>query len=411
MRRRLVGYALWAVVMGVFFMLPGMVVLAVVPLTVLALGFLLEPPKGISVERTLPDRNVGLGEEIEISLRVKATKGIGLIVLREIPHPGLVPQDEPRWLLFKGPRPLKTTVKYRLKAEAWGHLVIPKTEALSLNPLGIRSSWGVYGNESVLNISFPVNVLTMHGKGLNQRGVPGSATALRGALSMDFREVRRYQPGDSVKSINWKATARMGRVMANEYERENRGTVLMIIDANPDTEPGRVGGTYSRAVELVSLLTGRLLENEYHVGLYLLGKGRFILPSSGSKHLRRIIHEMTSQGGGYSRWEGLDEAVKSIADQITHYSPRILLITSVNPFREVSLKRGVYTLKGMYRSRTPLLIVDITGDRGTGTGTLENLERKAIKKVLIGHGSRVVMWNTGTASAGDMASIVLGMIV
>ncbi len=410
MKRQLVGYALWAVVMGVFFMVPGMMVLAVVPLTVLALGFLLEPPKGISVERTLPGRGIGPGEEIEVSLRVKATKGIGLIVLREVPHPGLAPQGELRWFLFKGLRPLETTLKYRLKAEAWGHLRIRRTEALSLNPLGIRSSWGVYGNESVLNIGLPANVITMHGKGLKQRGLPGSRTALKGAASMDFKEVRRYQPGDSVKSINWKATARTGQAMANEYEREARGTVLLIIDASPDTEPGRVGGTYSRAVELASLLTGHLLENEYHVGLYLLGKGKFVLPSSGSKHLRRIIHEMVSGGGGYSRWKGLDEAVKSIADQITHYSPTILLITSVNPLREVSLKRGVYTLRGMYRSRTPLLIVDITGDRGTGTGTLENIEKKAIRKVLIGHGSRVVVWDTGTASAEAMASLVLGMI-
>ncbi len=410
MKRRLVGYALWATAMGVFFIVPGMLVLAVVPLTILAVGLLLEPPKGVFIRRTLPEGQIRLGEEVEISLTVRATKGIGLIVVRETPHPGLRPQGKLQWVLFKGIRPLNATVRYRIKVEAWGHLEIPRTEVLSLNPLGIRNSWGVYGSKSKLFINLPANVPTMREVGLKRRGLPGSRTALKGVASMDFKEVRQYQPGDSVKTINWKATARTGQFMANEYEMEARGTVLLVIDARPDTEPGKVGGLYSQAVELASLLAGQLLENEYHVGLYLLGKGKFVLPSSGSKHLRRIIHEMGSQGGGYATWEGLDEAVMDIAGQITHYSPTILMITRINPVREASLKRGVYMLRGMYRSRTPLFIVDIVGNQDTVAGALRTLEKKAIRKLLISYGAKVVVWNTKTAGADIMASRVLGMI-
>lgn len=410
MKRRIVGYSLWAIVMGVLFMVPGMLVLAVVPLAILGVGLLLDPPWGIHLERTLSTGHVQLGEKVEVSVRVRVSRGIGLLILRERPHPGLVPGGKTLWVLFKGIKPLETTVRYRLRAEAWGRLEIPRTEVLSFNPLGIRSSWGVYGDKSGLSVDLPANISIIHGKGFKRRGLPGGSAALRGAVSMDFREVRHYQPGDSVKVINWKATARTGQLMANEYERESRGTVLLMVDASPDTEPGRPGEIYSRAVELAALLAGHLLENEYHVGLYVLGRRRLILPSSGSKHLRIILHEMTAQGGRPSRWEGLDEAVKDIAGQIVHYSPTIVLITEVNSLKENSLKRGAYTLRSMYRSRPPLLIVDIVKSREKDINTLKRLETQAIRKALIGQGAKLMVWKTGTVSTGVIASRVLEMV-
>ncbi len=50
---------------------------------------------------------------------------------------------------------------------------------------------------------------------------------------VEFHAVREYQPGDPLRIINWKATARTGgRIMANEYESERKVDVIFIVDAS-----------------------------------------------------------------------------------------------------------------------------------------------------------------------------------
>lgn len=55
------------------------------------------------------------------------------------------------------------------------------------------------------------------------------ASAFRGS-GMEFHQMREYQPGDDVKLINWRAYAKVGRIMVNEYIEERDRTVILLID-------------------------------------------------------------------------------------------------------------------------------------------------------------------------------------
>ena len=57
-------------------------------------------------------------------------------------------------------------------------------------------------------------------------------SAFRGS-GAEFEEVREYAPGDEVKSIDWKVTARMGRPYVKVFREERELSVMLAVDVSP----------------------------------------------------------------------------------------------------------------------------------------------------------------------------------
>ncbi len=122
----------------------------------------------------------------------------------------------------------------------------------------------------------------------------------RGAGS-DFRELREHQPEDTVRRVDWKATARRGRLMVREYEEPREFTIRIIFDASIDMCFGaRESGGFANAVSLAARLA-HLARAEHiflHVSLYdqwsvqrqPMGRG-----AMGMQRLLRRLVEMPRQ--------------------------------------------------------------------------------------------------------------------
>jgi len=118
---------------------------------------------------------------------------------------------------------------------------------------------------------------------------------------MEFAEVREYQPGDDIRSIDWNVTARMGRPFVKIFEEERELTVMLMVDASSSGEFGSIEQTKNEiAVELCALLAFSAIKNNDRVGLIIFTDRieRFVPPKKGRKHVLRVVRELLAQFEG-----------------------------------------------------------------------------------------------------------------
>ncbi len=85
---------------------------------------------------------------------------------------------------------------------------------------------------------------------------------------MEFAEVRLYQPGDEVRTIDWNVTARTGVPHVKRYAEERELTVMLLVDASASTRFGSVRQLKSAlAAELGAVLAFSAITNNDKVGL------------------------------------------------------------------------------------------------------------------------------------------------
>jgi uncharacterized protein (DUF58 family) len=112
---------------------------------------------------------------------------------------------------------------------------------------------------------------------------------------LSFEEVREYQPGDDVRSIDWNVTARMGQPFIKRYIEERERTLILLIDVSGSQGFGTQRHT-KRAVaaELAALLSFCAIHNNDRVGLITFTDTveLFIPPAKGTRHALRLIREI-----------------------------------------------------------------------------------------------------------------------
>lgn len=119
-------------------------------------------------------------------------------------------------------------------------------------------------------------------------------SAFKGA-GMEFDEVREYQPGDEVRSIDWNVTARQGRPYVKRFHEEREMTVMFLVDMSASGQFGT--STQSKnelAAELCALLSFSAVKSNDKAGLMMFTDKveRFIPPAKGITHALRIIREV-----------------------------------------------------------------------------------------------------------------------
>ena len=110
-----------------------------------------------------------------------------------------------------------------------------------------------------------------------------------------FEEVREYQPGDEIRSIDWNVTARMGHPFVKRYIEERELTVFLMLDASASMGFGSVSQSKRDVVaEIAALLTLCAVSNNDKVGLILFTDAieRFVPPRKGPRHGLRIIRDL-----------------------------------------------------------------------------------------------------------------------
>jgi uncharacterized protein (DUF58 family) len=114
---------------------------------------------------------------------------------------------------------------------------------------------------------------------------------------MEFSEVREYQIGDDIRSIDWNVSARFGHPYIKVFEEERELTVMLLVDLSGSLVFGSVDKTKQQiAAELTAILAFSAMKNNDKVGLILFTDEieKFVPPRKGKSHVLRIIREILS---------------------------------------------------------------------------------------------------------------------
>ncbi len=112
---------------------------------------------------------------------------------------------------------------------------------------------------------------------------------------MEFAEVREYQVGDDIRTIDWNVSARMGHTYVKVFEEERELTVMLVVDVSSSGN----FGTYERmkgeiAIEICALLAFSAIKNNDKVGLIIFTDRieKFVPPKKGKMHVLRVLREL-----------------------------------------------------------------------------------------------------------------------
>jgi uncharacterized protein (DUF58 family) len=114
---------------------------------------------------------------------------------------------------------------------------------------------------------------------------------------MEFSEVREYQVGDDIRSIDWNVSARFGHPFIKVFEEERELTLMLLVDLSGSLVFGSVDKTKQQiAAELTAVLAFSAMKNNDKVGLILFTDEieKFVPPRKGKSHVLRIVREILS---------------------------------------------------------------------------------------------------------------------
>jgi uncharacterized protein (DUF58 family) len=112
---------------------------------------------------------------------------------------------------------------------------------------------------------------------------------------MEFAEVREYELGDDVRTIDWNVSARMNHPYVKVFDEERELTVMILFDASSSESFGsrsQIKGAV--AIEIAALLASSAIRNNDKVGLIIFSEtvDKFVAPRKGRKHILRVVREL-----------------------------------------------------------------------------------------------------------------------
>ncbi|HEY1953469.1 MAG TPA: DUF58 domain-containing protein [Gemmatimonadaceae bacterium] len=140
-----------------------------------------------------------------------------------------------------------------------------------------------------------VKLIELKTRGLVNSVFTGEYRSVFKGQGMEFSEVREYQPGDEVRSIDWNVTARMRRPFVKRYIEERELTVMLVVDLSGSERFGTVRRFKSElASELAAVLAMSAVRNNDRVGVLLFTDRieHVIPPRKGRRHVLRIIRDL-----------------------------------------------------------------------------------------------------------------------
>jgi uncharacterized protein (DUF58 family) len=140
-----------------------------------------------------------------------------------------------------------------------------------------------------------VKLLELRTRGLVNSLFTGEYRSVFKGQGMEFSEVREYQPGDEVRSIDWNVTARMRRPFVKRYIEERELTVMLAVDLSGSERFGTRGRFKSElASELAAVLAMSAIRNNDRVGAVLFTDRieHVVPPRKGRRHALRLMRDL-----------------------------------------------------------------------------------------------------------------------
>jgi uncharacterized protein (DUF58 family) len=238
------------------------------------------------------DRDRALeGDEVDARVEIESAAGADrLEVLLPLPPELSTPDRNPlAFALRPGER---RDLELRVACDRWGAFVLGPVLFRARDVLGFHSWEGHAGERLPLRVYPSVETLRSLVPPLDTQVFVGNQVARTHGDGIEFADVREWVPGDRVRRINWRATARRGELWVNDQHPERNTDVVLFLDTFAEVRvQGR--GTHDLAVRAATSLAHRYLQRKDRVALVSFGGFlSWLLPASGTLQLYKIVDSL-----------------------------------------------------------------------------------------------------------------------
>jgi uncharacterized protein (DUF58 family) len=147
-----------------------------------------------------------------------------------------------------------------------------------------------------------VRLIEIKTRGMVNQVFSGEYHSVFKGRGMEFSEVREYQFGDDIRTIDWNVSARFNHPFVKVYEEERELTVMLVVDFSRSGSFGTARQLKNEiAAEICAVLAFSAIKNNDKVGLIMFTDRieKFVPPKKGRAHILRIVRELISlQPGG-----------------------------------------------------------------------------------------------------------------
>lgn len=207
---------------------------------------------------------------------------------------------------------------------------------------------------------------------------------------IEFSQVREYQPGDDIRTIDWNVTARSRVPHVKQFIEERDLTIVLAVDISPSMSFGSVDRRkIDVAMELVSVLSFAAVQNGDRVGLLLFSDSiaKFIPPRRGRIHAQTLVRSALAGG--------IESSGRADLSVVSRYLERVLVKRSIvvllsdfldfdyeRPLRRLNEKHDVIAISiaDPREERFPDRGIVRLVDRETGRAALVDLGRNDVAR-------------------------------
>ncbi len=353
----------------------------------------------LSAERTLEN------DELDVRVTLAAEVGAERVeVLLQLPR---------RLALIDGVNPVqlrladgeRRELTYRLRCARWG--------AFRVGRINLRThDWfGLFERELVLDRREPLkvypseeNVRTLL-KPVETQVFSGNHVARQKGEGIEFADLRPFVPGDRIRHVNWRASARRGELWINEHHAERNADVVILLDSFAEARRGD-RSTLDPALRAAGTLAARYLQQKDRVGFVTFGGIlNWLLPTTGAVQLYRIVDAMLDT-----------QIVLSYAwRDIRTVPPRTLppqaLVLALTPLLDNRSEAALLDLRGR---GFDLVVIEISplsllpaprGEAGELADRLWRLRREAMRGRFERAGIPVAVWEDESSLAAALEEV------
>ena len=207
---------------------------------------------------------------------------------------------------------------------------------------------------------------------------------------MEFEEVRAYQIGDDVRTIDWNVSARFGHPYVKVFREERELTVMLLVDMSKSHQFG-TSRQLKRdlTAEVCATLAFSAIQNNDKVGLICFTDRveKFVPPKKGTTHVLRVIRELL-----YHRPEGTGTDLAGAFDHLNRVLTRRSVVFLVSDFQA----GGYETAMSIARRRHDVIPISITDRREIElppVGLVELVDAETGRTVVVDTSSRKLRWD------------------
>lgn len=311
MRRGLVAAALGVAGVGAALGRAMVVVLAVVPLSVLAVESLRAPNEPtVAIERDLSTEAPALGDRVTVRVTVENEGATMADCLIADSLPDGIDAIETPQRSVRLPAGATTTLEYAVVARRGIHEFGP-VSVTARGPVSEATT------EAAIDSSFDCQP---SGRPLSVRASVtrrvGDRTADTGGSGVEFHSVREYRPSDSQRRVDWRRFARTGELTTVQFRQESATTVYLLVDVRESCAVrGRAADptALSYAVDATERLAYALLSRGIDVGVGLYPTAVGSLPPGGGNAQRTRIERLLGGHESLPWGEGVDVPTGGVA--------------------------------------------------------------------------------------------------